>query len=313
MSKKIINTKNQMEAASEVNTTETVSNTNPTETVSNTNPTETVSNASPIETASKTVNLTSLFSNGSHTAASSAANQLQQTATLTNIATQVANAILTIVELDVEKYQLKVTESQKSHDAMDALITECYDLSKVDVDFLKDVSSDDIDKMIRSQQSKRSRAKSKVMTMDNYKAMLTGAISENLLRIAANKPKSAGGSGNYTSEIGYSEDEIKKLSEDQEALKKAIRNVQSKKSIMKAKAEFDEKSERWQQLLAAEATLKSLRDDSNVTVVTNPEAEKALETKTKVEEMLASADVDNLKGADAKSMLEKIKEMLAGK
>lgn len=260
---------------------------------------------------STTNNLTGLFSNGGQTAAASAANQLQQTARLTAIATEITNSIMNTVSTDVEKYQAKIAESQKSHDAMDALIAECYDLSAVDIEFLKAESDDTLDKMIRSQQSKRSRAKSKAMTMDNYKAMMIGAVAENLLRMAANKPKSAGGSSARATDVCYSEDELQRLAADQEALKRAIRNVQSKKSIMKSKADFDENSDRWQQLLVAEEQLKAIRTGGTVAV--DPELQKAAEDKKKIEEMLAAADVNSLKAADAKSMLEAIKEMLASK
>lgn len=234
-------------------------------------------------------------------------NQLSSTAELTRISTDIAREILKRAEADAEKYQAKIIESQQSHDAMDELINEIYNLNEVDVEFLKAESEEVLDKMIKSQQSKRSRAKSKEMTIENYLAMLTGAVAENLLRIAANKPKSAGGGGAKRGTVTYSEEELEAFKNDPEALKRALRNVQSKKSIYKSKADFDPESERWQELLETEAKLKAIRDGQTV------EAEKAIEKTQLLEEMLATVDPKDLKATDAKEMLESIKQMLSTK
>ena len=252
--------------------------------------------------------LKDLFANSNtNQKVSKGGNQLNNTANLTRISEDIAREIIKRVEADAEKYQAKIIESQKSHDTMDALINEVYDLATVDIDFLKNEPEEIIDRMIKSQQSKRSRAKSKEMTLDNYITMLTGAVAENLLRIAANKPKSAGGGGAKRGTVAYSEEELEAFKNDPEALKRAIRNVQSKKSIYKSKADFDPKSERWQELLEVEAQLKALRDGQTV------EAEKAIEKTSQLEEMLATVDPKDLKAADAKDMLEHIKQMLAAK
>ena len=234
-------------------------------------------------------------------------NQLGSTANLTRISADIAREILKRAEADAEKYQTKIVESQQSHDVMDQLINDTYDLTTVDVEFLKAESEEVLDRMIKSQQSKRSRAKSKEMTLDNYITMLTGAVAENLLRIAANKPKSAGGGGARRKTVTYSEEELEAFKNDPEALKRAIRNVQSKKSIDKSKADWDPESERWQELLATEEQLKAIRDGQTV------EAEKAIEKTSQLEEMLASVDPKDLKAVDAKAMLDSIKQMLATK
>ena len=234
-------------------------------------------------------------------------NQLGSTANLTRISTDIAREILKRAEADAEKYQAKIVESQKSHDVMDQLINEIYDLTTVDIEFLKAESEEVLDRMIKSQQSKRSRAKSREMTLDNYITMLTGAVAENLLRIAANKPKTAGGGGTRRKTVTYSEEELEAFKNDPEALRKALRNVQSKKSIYKSKADFDPESERWQELLKTEEQLKAIRDGQTI------EAEKAIEKTNQLEEMLATVDLNNLKAADAKNMLENIKQMLSTK
>lgn len=253
--------------------------------------------------------LEDLFANNTTKEVSNRSNQLTHTARLTQVSMDIARTITkaaTEAE-DTEKFRKMVAESQKEHHVMDELITELYDLNSVDIGFLKELDEDTLDRMIKSQQSKRSRAKSKEMTFDNYMTMLTGAVAENLLRIAANKPKTAGGGGARRTEITYSEEELEQLANDPEALGRAIRNVQSKKSIEKRKADFSEDSERWQQLLEAEAQLKAIRDGKSL------EAEKALEKANKVTEMLESIDPKDLKAADAKQLLEGIKEMMATK
>lgn len=250
--------------------------------------------------------LKNLFSN-TNREVTNRSNQHDSTANLTRISTDIAREILKIAEADAEKYQAKIIESQQSHDAMDALINELYDLNQVDIDFLKAESEEVLDRMIKSQQSKRSRAKSKEMTFENYITMLTGAVAENLLRIAANKPKSAGGGGARRKTVAYSEEELEMFANNPEALRKALRNVQSKKSIYKSKAGFDETSERWQELLEVEAQLKAIRDGQSV------EAEKAIEKTNQIEEMLATIDPKDLKASDAKDILASIKQMLSTK
>lgn len=253
-------------------------------------------------------NLKELFANNNtNQEVTNRGNQLSSTAELTRISTDIAREILKRAEADAEKYQTKIVESQKSHDVMDQLINEIYDLTTVDIDFLKAESEEVLDRMIKSQQSKRSRAKSKEMTLDNYITMLTGAVAENLLRIAANKPKTAGGGGARRSSVRYSEEELEAFKNDPEALRKALRNIQSKKSIYKSKADFDPESERWQELLEVEAQLKAIRDGQTA------EAEKAIEKTNQLEEMLATVDPKDLKAADAKELLDSIKQMLATK
>lgn len=255
------------------------------------------------------VTMGALFADESKAPVFGGANQLNKTARLTQIATDIANQVFTKATSDLAQYEGRILASQKSHDAMDDLIGECYNLGAVDVNFLKTVSDEEIEKMIRSQQSKRSRAKSKMMTQENYLTMMTGAVAELLLREASGKPKSAGG-GAIMGEIGFSAEDLEHLAEFPDELKKAIRNVQSKKSIMKAKADFDSLSPRWQQLLRAEQQLKEVRDRVNGTV--NEEAAEALEVKKQAEELLADVDVENASPEDALKLLQAMKEMLAG-
>jgi hypothetical protein len=252
----------------------------------------------------------SLFASETLTPAFGGANQLNKTARLTTLAEGIAQQVFATATADFENFEGRLMASQKSHDAMDDLIADCYDLGNLlaegQLQFLESESEEEIEKMIRSQQSKRSRAKSKVMTQENYLTMMTGAVAENLLRLAGGKPKSSGG-GAVMGDVGYSHEDLEQLAQFPEELKKAIRNVQSKKSIMKSKAEFDPMNPRWQQLLVAEQQLKEVRDRVNGEV--NEEAKKALEAKRSVEELLSAADMSN--PDEAAELLNKVKEMLA--
>lgn len=224
---------------------------------------------------------------------------LSGTAQLTSVASNLANEILQVMNSNIDEYAEDIKKSQVDNNAMDTLIEKVYKLENVDVDFLKELDEDTIDGMLKSQQSKRSRSKSKAMTMDNYRTLMTGAIAENLIRLATGKEKHAGGPRRMAGSVDYTIEQLQELSEDQERLKKEIRNVQSKKSIMKSKADFDESDERYQALLKAEQQLKDMRvSGSNIVEVDT--------TKNALTDMMAGVDIHNLKAAEAKELLEKL-------
>ena len=224
---------------------------------------------------------------------------LSGTAQLTSIASNLASEILQVMNADIEEYVDDIKASQADNNAMDKLIERVYKLENTDVDFLKELDDETIEGMLKSQQSKRSRCKSKAMTMDNYKALMTGAIAENLIRLATGKEKHAGGPRRIAGSVDYTIEQLQMLSEDQEKLKKEIRNVQSKKSIMKSKADFDENDERYQALLKAEQQLKDMRLSTGAVVEVDT-------TKDALTDLLADKDLHSMKAADAKELLEQI-------
>lgn len=234
----------------------------------------------------------------------------------------------------LDKIYTAVEDSKVSHEGMDKLIADSYNLQMVDVSFLQieDVADKDneeavaaynakvaendavIDKMIKSQQSKRSRAKGKAMTQDNYNTLMVGAISENLLRIASGKEKAAVGHSGNSKPIEYDEATLESYKTDKEKLSKEIRNIQSKKSIMKSKANFDDKSDAWIKLLDAEAMLKSLRGDAAATVtkVVIPDYVAPLVAAKKfIETEVEPLDLKSMKAADAKDIIARIVSMMA--
>ena len=224
---------------------------------------------------------------------------LSGTAQLTSVAGDIASKILNTMNNSIDEYVDDIKASQANNDAMDELIEKVHPLNEVDIDFLKEIDDYTIEGMLKSQQSKRSRCKSKAMTMDNYRALMTGAIAENLIRLATGKEKHAGGSRRMAGSVDYTIEQLQALGEDQEALRKEIRNVQSKKSIMKSKADFNESDERWLALLKAEQQLKDMRISGASIIEVDT-------TKNALTDLLTDVDIHSLKAADAKELLEKI-------
>ena len=252
-----------------------------------------------------TNNINEMFNTVENNETTTNARSLAGTAQLTSVAnTLVANCMAKLSE-QLDDYKELFMESQKDHNAMDKLLALLIDFDSIDVEFISSLDEQTVDGMLKSQQSKRSRAKNKLMTMDNYKNMMAGAIAENLIRKATGKAKMATGIRRASGSLDFTEEELEQLKEDQERLKKEIRNIQSKKSIMKSKEDFTEEDEHWKKLLEVEEQLKSLRVSTRATRVV-----KVDETKEKLASAFADVDLEHIKAADSKALLAQIKEML---
>lgn len=236
------------------------------------------------------------------------ARSLPGTAELTNVATAAAHNMLKQMEEDIETYRPRIQKSSTDSRELEAIIDEFSPYCDIEDDsILRHLDDATVEGMLKSQQSKRSRAKSKTMTLDNYVTLLTAAIAEDILRGIYNKPKSASGFQRAAGTVDYTGAQLEALAADQEALRREIRNIQSKKSIMKSKADFSEGDERWLALLKAEQQLKDLRVGGySATVV---EVDK---TKDALSELLAGKDISKLKSAEAHELLERIAQMTAG-
>lgn len=248
--------------------------------------------------------LNGLFSETNEDAANGSGRSLAGTAQLTNLSAAIANDILKKVDADFAPYRDKVNASKSDHNVMDALVAELYDMSTVDCEFLTELDETTIDNMLKSQQSKRSRSKGKTMTMDNYRNLMVGAIAEGLIRLTTHKDKHSGTSRRTAGAIEYTPEQLEELNNDQEKLRKEIRNIQSKKSIAKSKIGYDEAGEQWQTLLIVEAQLKSLRTSEAKTVLVD-------ETKNKLSELLQGVDINQLKPADAKKLIEQAAALIS--
>jgi len=247
-------------------------------------------------------NLANLFEEANGREMTTNSRSLEGTAQLNSVASGIVNAVLQHINEHADELAELVANSQKSHDAMDKLLNECYDLKTVNIDFLKQLNSNVLENMLKSQQSKRSRAKGKLMTLDNYRNMMMGAVGECLIRMALGKEKTAG--ARRVGVIEYTDEQLEALRLDQDKLRKEIRNIQSKKSIMKSKEGFSEDDEQWKKLLEAEEKLKALRIPARGIAVDT--------TKRKLAEMLDGIDINELKAADAKKLLQQALELARG-
>ena len=249
-----------------------------------------------------TKNLANLFKEANGREMTANSRSLEGTAQLNSVASGIVDAILRHIDEHADKLAELVAESQKDHDAMDKLINECYELKTVNIDFLKELDEKILEGMLKSQQSKRSRAKSKAMTLDNYRNMMMGAVAEGLIRRALGKEKAA--RARRVGFIEYTDEQLEELRNDQDRLRKEIRNIQSKKSIMKSKEGFSEDDERWKKLLEAEEKLKAIRIPARGVAVDT--------TKRKLAEMLDGVDINKLKATDAKQLLQQALELVKG-
>lgn len=251
--------------------------------------------------------LNEMFAANTNESTATGARSLAGTAQLTSIANTISQELINKISTDTETYGEQFENSKTDHNAMDSLINNMMDLSTVETEFLKELDEETLNSMLKSQQSKRSRSKNKVMTIDNYRNLMAGAVSELLIRQAMGKAKSSMGYRRAPGSVEYTAEELEMFKNDQEALKREIRNVQSKKSIMKSKTDFSEEDERWGQLLAAEETLKGMRVGGGVKTVVVDKTGEQLKAE------LGDKDIDSLKAADAKALLKKLLEAAGGK
>lgn len=247
-------------------------------------------------------NLANLFKEADGRETTTNSRSLEGTAQLNSVASGIVDAILRHINEHADELAELVANSQRSHDEMDKLINKCYDLKTVNIDFLKELNEQTLENMLKSQQSKRSRAKGKAMTLDNYRNMMTGAVAENLIRRALGKEKTAG--ARRVGVVEYTDEQLEALRLDQDKLRKEIRNIQSKKSIMKSKEGFSEDDEQWKKLLEAEEKLKALRIPVRGIAVDT--------TKQQLAKIFDGIDIDKLKITDAKMLLQRALELAKG-
>ena len=255
-----------------------------------------------------TNNLKEMFAANENGTTTTGSRSLAGTAQLTSIANNIVAEVLKKANADAETYQERIVDSQSDHDVMDALIQELYDLESVDINFLKELDEETQDAMLKSQQSKRSRTKGKTMTMNNYRNLMAGGVAELLIRQATGKVKIAGGTRRSSGNIVYTAEELEVLKDNQDEVRRELRNVQSKKSIAKTKPDFSEESERWIQLLEAEDQLKSIRIGGvrgTKTVVVD-------KTGDILKAELGDTNINSLKAADAKALLKKLLAQASG-
>lgn len=127
-----------------------------------------------------------------------------------------------------------VKESQTSTQALDDLVKQECGEALVNAEVAQ-FGEEEVAKLLKSNQSNRSRRKNMPMTQPNYIEYLTAACAEWIIRESCGITKNANPFGGGRTAMVINDETIAKLADDQEALGKAIRNLQSKKSTYKAK------------------------------------------------------------------------------
>ena len=120
------------------------------------------------------MSINELFNATENNEATTNARNLAGTAQLTAVANEYVASTIKVLNDNFEQYREAFEASKNDHSAMDALLAQIIDFDAIDVEFIKELDETVVDGMLKSQQSKRSRAKSKAMTMDNYKSMMAG-------------------------------------------------------------------------------------------------------------------------------------------
>ena len=129
-------------------------------------------------------NINEMFNVTENNATTTNARSLAGTAQLTAVANELVAECIKKLNDNLDEYREDFEASKHDHNAMDVLLAKLIDYDTINVEFIKELEEATVDGMLKSQQSKRSRAKSKAMTMDNYKSMMSGAVAENLIRKA---------------------------------------------------------------------------------------------------------------------------------
>lgn len=234
----------------------------------------------------------------------SGANQLAHTAQLSTVSEKLTD------EITINLTDEIVTTTIQSNDAATKWVRDQFaeiNYVTTDEDWMKAIDSNEAIKMLKSQQSKQSRSRTAVLTMGNYKKFITATIAVILLKDNCSVGSQNSSHNSNAAPLELTAELKEKYLADQEALAKAIRNVQSRKSIMKSKADFSEESEKYTNLLAYEEELKALRSGSHTV---DPAIAERAKKAEELEKMLSDADIDKMKAADTKKLLNEIKELM---
>jgi|WetSurMetagenome_2_1015567.scaffolds.fasta_scaffold90091_1 hypothetical protein len=250
---------------------------------------------------------------------------LAGTATLTDFGTKYASQIFTIVGSDLETYKESFIKSQTDNAELDKLIATTFaTIDNIDValqaqvDLLKTLNNATLNGMLKSQQSKRSRARHNTMTKENYQSLVAAAIAERLIRQALGKSTTSSSSRTGTGRATalFTDDELAALALDQMSLRAEIRNVQSKQSVAK-KTDGYEETDLWKLLVDIKAQLMDIRDPnfrpadhvSDVPVQIQTVTVEVDTTRIAIADLLKDVAIDKLTTKNAKALLVQISAM----
>lgn len=222
------------------------------------------------------------------------------------------------------EFKLRMLAGIDDNDTLDMLLEELQPIGKIAssaqwAEVAEATTNEDRVKLLKSQQSKRCR-QLKIFkerrSLLPLKQVVSAAYAEMILREMLGKAKvsrsvSVRLGGNVLTDAMR-----ERFTNDQEALKKAIRNVQSKKTGLKKQGL--EGSEQWDELVAFENDLKSIRvGGSRVSTVVEYRVDEETAAKAAAYDelvaMMQAKDTDKMKAADNKALLAAIHEVLGTK
>ena len=179
-------------------------------------------------------NMSYLFEEVTATATESA-RTLPGSAMLKSYAIQLASEIMTKVPEGDAEFIQRIKDSQTDHQAMDKLVQDLCGERLVN-EAVAAFDPDEVKKLLKSNQSNRSRRKNMAMTQSNYVEMLTAAIAEWTLRESCHIAKSTQPfAGTRVVTFEFTEESLASLVDDQDELARVIRNWASKRSAYKSK------------------------------------------------------------------------------
>ena len=226
----------------------------------------------------------------------------------TQLATGIMGKIPTASATGDEEFLNLVKESQTSVQALDTLVKQECGEALVHED-VKNFGEEEVAKLLKSNQSNRSRRKNMPMTQPNYMEYLTAACAEWILRESCGITKNANPFGTGRTALVINDETLAQLAEDQEALGRAIRNQQSKKSTYKAKhqdCEGWEQDAEYVEILDTLEKLKAIR-------TTQPAGRKGMSIKKALQFIFDGVDAtENLHKEESMQIIDACRNLAKG-
>ena len=222
----------------------------------------------------------------------------------TVLATQIMGKI---PEGDAEFLEL-VKESQTSTAALDKLVKQECGEALVNEE-VKQFGEEEVQKLLKSNQSNRSRRKNMPMTQPNYMEYLTAACAEWILRMSCNITKNSNPFGTGRKALEINDETLAELANDPDALGRAIRNFQSKKSTYKAKNQDRpdwEQDTEYVEIIETLEKLKALR-------TTVPAGRKGVSIKKALQFIFDGVDAtENLHKEESMQIIDACRDLAKG-
>ena len=203
----------------------------------------------------------------------------------------------------------ELTKTEGCKEVVVASFNETEAMDKLLVDFKADVTTGTVDtaeepelnKLLASQQSKRSRTRGKEMTVPNYVALISATIAEQIIRAKLNKPKGSSNTGSSATEP-FTEAQLETYKADLDLTNKRVRSLQSWKSTHKHLEDTAE----WKTVCSNIEALVALRPASATIKVIKPDPKFDA-----IREQLKDVDLAKMSAKDKTAMLEQIHALIA--